>query len=434
MSRRTVSPLPADDHSNGWQALLPPRLGKPPLMGDQSADWVVIGAGFTGLSAARRLGELRPNDRILLLEAERVSDGASGRNSGFIIDLPHNVDAQSVEDQESNNRVRRLNRAAIANLKDLIDRHAIDCDWSELGKIHAAIEPAGEREIASLARGLEAMGEAYDLLSRDQLADILGTPYYSQGLRTASCVVMQPAALVRGLADSLPDAVQLCENSPVSSFEKAAQGWRLTTPQGSVTTPKLLLATDAFTRCFGFLESRLVPVYTYASLTPPLSIKGAPEWAVLPAHKAGTTLRRLKDGRVLVRNSFRYGGDFTCSDAHLARARHWHLKSLKDRWPEAPAVFENSWGGVVCFSRNFTPFFGQLAEGLYAAAGTNGVGAAKGTIAGRLLAESILGHESPLLSDITAYPPPVRNPPEPLLGWAVSARLMLEQFAAGRER
>ena len=142
-----VTHLPKDDASCGWLALLgelpPPR----PLLGAHRAEWVVVGAGCTGLAAARRLAELLPETRILLLDGQRVGEGASGRNSGFIIDLPHNVDAQDIEDRAANERVQRLNLAAIAELKGLVDRHAIACDWQRGSKIHAAAEPVGEREL-----------------------------------------------------------------------------------------------------------------------------------------------------------------------------------------------------------------------------------------------------------------------------------------------
>jgi len=89
--RRRIAILPGDDDSNGWTRMLPPRRPRPPLEGDTRADWAVLGAGFAGLAAARRLAENRPNDRIVLIDAQAVADGASGRNSGFAIDLPHNV-------------------------------------------------------------------------------------------------------------------------------------------------------------------------------------------------------------------------------------------------------------------------------------------------------------------------------------------------------
>lgn len=88
---KKIGLLPQDDKTNGWSALLPARAPKPSLRGDVIADFVVIGAGFAGLGAARRLAELQPDAKIVVLDGQQLGEGSSGRNSGFAIDLPHNV-------------------------------------------------------------------------------------------------------------------------------------------------------------------------------------------------------------------------------------------------------------------------------------------------------------------------------------------------------
>jgi NADPH-dependent 2,4-dienoyl-CoA reductase/sulfur reductase-like enzyme len=94
MTAVAISKLPADDTTNGWSRILPPRTPEAPLQGDLRADWVVVGAGLAGLAATRRLAENRPEDKIVLLEAQEVGEGAAGRNSGFAIDLPHSLGSQ----------------------------------------------------------------------------------------------------------------------------------------------------------------------------------------------------------------------------------------------------------------------------------------------------------------------------------------------------
>ena len=86
-----ISRLPRDDKTNGWSAILAPRAAQPALTGDVAADWVVLGAGYAGLAAARRLAENEPDASIALIDAGEAGENASGRNSGFAIDLPHNV-------------------------------------------------------------------------------------------------------------------------------------------------------------------------------------------------------------------------------------------------------------------------------------------------------------------------------------------------------
>ena len=120
-----ISILPKDDRTNGWSAILPQRPITPALKGDQRADWVVIGAGYAVLAAARRLAENRPNEKVILLEAHEVGEGASGRNSGFAIDLPHNV-GSSLQELEGSHRFIRISRAAIHYLENAVQDGKIE--------------------------------------------------------------------------------------------------------------------------------------------------------------------------------------------------------------------------------------------------------------------------------------------------------------------
>jgi choline dehydrogenase-like flavoprotein len=143
MSSKQVSHLPVNDNSNGWR---PQRTPKASLEGSQTTDWVVIGAGFAGLAAARRLAENRPDDKIILLDAGETGENASGRNSGFAIDLPHVV-GSSMDELEGSHRYMALARAAIDYHETQIERHAIDCDWSQPGKYQTASSEQGVREM-----------------------------------------------------------------------------------------------------------------------------------------------------------------------------------------------------------------------------------------------------------------------------------------------
>ena len=129
-----ISVLPKDPRPSGWYAILPEPPPVRRLSGQQKADWVVVGAGFTGVAAARRLAELAPSSRIVLIEAQRAGMGASGRNAGFIIDVPHNADAAGSA-MEANQRILRLNRFAIAWLQELVEKHQIRCDWQAAASI-----------------------------------------------------------------------------------------------------------------------------------------------------------------------------------------------------------------------------------------------------------------------------------------------------------
>lgn len=436
-----VTVLPNDDDSCGWIATLPPLAPETRVVGEQSADWVVLGAGFTGLAAARRLAEHLPEARIVLLDAQRAGHGASGRNAGFIIDLPHHVDSTDIEDQEQNLRTRRLNHAAIAQLRGLVKKHDIDCYWSERGKWHCAIEDRGIRDLESFKRGLDALDEPYTELDAKELEAILGTSYYREGVHTPGNILMQPAALTRGLARSLPrNSVELLENSPVREIEYG-ETIHLTCPEGTVRTKNLILGTNGFTAGLGFLKDRLIPIFATGSLTRPLTGKeqealgGEGDWGVIAGDRMGTTLRYTRDRRIFVRNTFVYWPRMSMTEAERGRMRLWHERAFRARFPMLPDVrFEYTWGGNLCISRNHAPFFGKLMPNVYAAACHNGVGVAKGTITGTLIADYAVGADSDLLDDMLSFPRPAKLPPRPFRDIGARIAIDWQQYRAGRER
>lgn len=435
--------LPLDDASCGWYAALPAQPPVRRLVGEQRADYTVIGAGFAGLAAARRLGELMPEARILLVDAQRVGYGASGRNSGFVIDLPHKF-ALEHPDPAHKQRLLGLNRAAIAQLQGLVEHHAIDCQWSHAGKYQGAVGPRGLAYLDHFEHLLRDLGEPYRWVERDELSSVVGSQHYSRAIFTPGCYLMQPAALVTGLARSLPGNVELLEESAIHRLERDGKGgWRLHGVNGTICTSKLLLGTSIFTQEFGYLRNRLLPVMTFASWTRPLTDSemqiygGELNWGLTPADHAGTTVRMTQDRRLIIRNTYKHVPKYGRSTSDLMRAgvREDHRKAFLARFPQLANVpFTHTWGGVYAISRNFTNFFGELEPGVFASACDNGVGAAWGTISGTLLADLAVGGESSALRDIQAVTGmPSLNPPEPFLGLGVRSRIRLAAWNSRSE-
>ncbi|MDF3174612.1 FAD-binding oxidoreductase [Pseudomonas sp. ER28] len=438
MYRNTSTP--ADDNGCGWFHLSPSRLAKPAHNGRTEARWVVLGAGFTGLAAARQLALHYPDDQVVLVDAQQVGFGASGRNSGFAIDLPHDIGAADyIGDLPTARMNLKLNLRAQAILKQLIEQHRIDCQLRPDGKYQAAIEPKGLAVLDAYRSGLDKLGQPYEMFEGQDVADHLGTDFYRKALFTPGTLLLQPAALAKGLAESLPSNVVLYENTVITHLEQG-QRTKLKHKNGEIIADQLLLTNNAFASHFGFLTGRLLPIFTYASMTRPLTedeqarLGGKTTWGIIPADPFGSTLRRTPDQRLLVRNSFSFNPDGRAHQRYLDRAGRQHRASFERRFPMLSGMpFEYTWGGSMCLSRNHHSHFGTLAPSIHAALCCNGLGITRGTATGTLLADWLAGERDELIEFLLGSDGPNRNPPEPFLSIGVNLNLRWGQMRAGRE-
>ena len=249
--------------ASGWFAILPQPAPAKRLTGHHVADWVVVGAGVTGLAAARRLAELAPEARIILLEEFRVGYGASGRNAGFIIDTPH---LSEHFDVESNRCISRLVMAGRAELEHHVRQHQIECEWSPRGHLTAVVESKRAKHLEATCRALDAIGEEYEWIEGDALADVVGTSHYHAAVYTPRTVLMNPAALCRGLGNSLPDNnVEVYEETPVLRVQPGSPV-QIECAEGSINATSVLLTTNAFVTKLGFLKRDVFPLIACGSL------------------------------------------------------------------------------------------------------------------------------------------------------------------------
>lgn len=439
-----VTSLPQDDSTCGWYHLSARRQPRPSHRGDTAAPWVVIGAGFTGLAAARQLALNFPDDEVVLVEGQEVGYGTSGRNAGFAIDLPHDIGADDyIGDIAEAKKAMRLNLAGQNLLKELVGEYGIDCQLRCSGKYQAAVEDRGIAVLDAYRKGLDRLGADYDVVEGAELARHIGTHFYKKALFTPGTVLIQPSALVKGLADTLPANVTLYEHTVITEVQYRANGGAksvLLHALGTITADKLILANNAFGTHFGFLPRAFLPVFTYGSLTRPLTLAeqerlgGKAFWGLIPADPFGTTLRRTHDHRILVRNSFSFNADGRANPKYLQRFLARHKRSFARRFPMLADVgFDYTWGGGLAMARNHMGFFGELAPKVYGALGCNGLGVTRGTVTGHLLADWLAGKRSDLIDYLLQAPKPCGNPPEPLLSAGVNANLMWGQFKAGLE-
>jgi len=410
---------PCDPGPAAWNALLPPTAPRQALSGLQSADVVIIGAGFAGLSAARRLSELDSSRSIIVLEASTIADGPSGRNSGFMIDVPHDLASENYGGNlERDRKETRLNRYGIDYALQVKRDNALSDEIiNPCGKINGAVSERGNRHNQHYADYLDSLGEAYESLSTEQMKAVTGSDVYQSGIRTKGTTMIQPAAYIRGLAGDVEQrGVVLYENSQVLSLTRDGDSWQASTAEGSVKATAVILTVNGHLVDFGYCRQQLVHVFTYASMTRELSeseckrIGGESQWAITPADPLGTTVRRISGGagsRLIVRNRVSYAASLQVPHHKVQAMGKSQDKALVYRFPwMADIPFEYRWGGRLCLSLNSVPVFGELEPNLFAACCQNGLGTAKGSAYGKLVAELLSGEASDLLDDELQHPAP----------------------------
>lgn len=440
-----VTKRPVDPGVSGWNAILPDRAAPTVLEDAITADWLIIGAGYAGLSAARRLKQLDTSAKIVVVDAVRVAEGPAGRNSGFMIDLPHDLASSDYGGAVESDKLKtRANRRGISFASEIAQEFQFTKEAFEIkGKINAAASEKGHAHNLEYAQHLNALGEESELLDATAMKGVTGIDYYRSGLFTPGCAIIQPALYVRSLADALRNiGVQVFENSPVVSLERRGD-WVAKTPSGQVTAPKVILAVNGHLNSFGFAKRQFMHVFTYGSMTRALSedeverLGGTENWGVTPSDPLGSSVRKIAGTgghRIIVRNRFTYDPAMEVSGAKVARMGRSHDRSFDARFPMLKGVeMEYRWGGRLCVSYNDVQLISELDEGLFSACCQNGLGTAKGTLAGLLAAELAQGIDSPELRNALGEEAPSKLPPEPLMNIGANAYLRWQEMKAGAE-
>ncbi|MEE4076067.1 MULTISPECIES: NAD(P)/FAD-dependent oxidoreductase [Pseudomonas] len=447
MTTHSIKRLPVDTGVSGWEAISTRSTPVRTLDGSVTADWLIIGAGFAGLSAARRLSQLRPDDSIVVVDAHEIAKGPAGRNSGFMIDVPHSLSSgeYSVAGESATSREIAQNRFAIDFASKAAQEYGMSATtFDPSGKINACASARGARLNINYAKSLKSIGERYELLDTAQMREITGSDYYSGGLFTPGAVVIQPAQYIRDLADGLSTKISLYEHSPIIELSRSGADWTARSTKGAITAPKVILAVNGHIEDFGHFQGRLLHVFTYASMTAGFRDDvakgrgtGRDSWALLPADPMGATVRKISaqgQSRIVIRTRFTYDPSIQVTAARVAEVAREQRESLDARFPELKAVaLEFSWAGRLCLSRNSAAAFGEVEENLYSACCENGLGTVKSTLAGVLAAELATGTHSRFLDDFSSSPGPSKLPPKILTRLGVRSVISWQALRAGRE-
>ena len=429
-----------NDNSCSWVNDLNPRTNIQTLSSDLSCEWLVVGAGYTGLSAARKLGQLYPNQKILLVDAQLAGEGASSRNSGYLVDTTLNDGFTSNKELENYKKKSDIYKLGIDVVKKFIKEHQVDCDWNECGKYFASSNIEDKRILENFSDTLSKLGFVHNLIFNKDLTKRLGTNFYNVALHTKGGILLHPGKLVRAMIDTLPENVILYENSLLLNWKKINGLINCNFKNGSIKSKKIIFATNGFLKSLGIKTNYNFPITLTASMTRPLTEKefssiGEPkEWGVLPVRPMGATIRMTKDRRILIRNTAEVHNPSLMSKSNLEKRSIKQKIGIKKRFPQLPDdIIQSTWSGIVSRTRNSSQIFEKIHENIFVAGCYNGSGIGVGTLFGEQIAIKASNEHTKEIETIEARKKPTWLPPQPFLDLGVKARLMYERLRARSE-
>lgn len=402
-------------------------------------DFVVVGAGYGGFGAANRLHELYPEAKVAVFEALRIGANDSGKNAGFLIDVPHKF-GDDILTPEDEKWTVRLNCFAIDKMREIIKREKLEVDWSEHGKYLAAREKRFWKILDHDREILDRMNMEYEDLDESELARRLGTSYYNRAIYNPGSVLVNPADVVRGLFTTLGPNVHIFEKCPVMQISNAEAAPVVTLLNGKkIRTGAVIVTAGPFLQELGLSGHKFCPIISYGALSRQLtpdeleSFKHIEPWGVTAANSAGTTVRFTRDNRLFVRNGLLYGTHYTCSPEQIRNSQKLLRKAFNNRFPAHTHVnFEYLWGGMIHLTMNSKPVFGRSGNVFFAGVG-EGAGIAKVYTMGHFLSEWANNIRSEELEYMKKDEKPSWLPPEPFCTIGAGVRLMYEGINAQGE-
>ena len=429
-----------NDNNCSWIKDLSPRNNIQTLSSDLNCEWLIIGAGYTGLSAARKLGQIYPNKKVLLIDAQLAGEGASSRNSGYLVDTTLNDGFTSNKDLENYKKKTDIYKLGIDAVKKFIKEHQVDCDWNECGKYFASSKVEDKKILENFSETLSKLNYEHKILFTKNLSKKLGTSFYNVALYTKGGILLHPGKLVRAMIDTLPENVILYENSPLLNWKKNNGIINCNFKNGSIKTNKIIFATNGFTKSLGIKVNYNFPITLTASMTRPLTYKefksiGEPkEWGVLPIRPMGATIRMTKDRRILIRNTAEVHNPYKMTQSDLKKRSLKQRIGIKKRFSQLPDdIIQSTWSGIVSRTRNSSQIFEKIEENIFVAGCYNGSGIGVGTLFGEQIAIKASKEHSKEIETIEARNKPTWLPPQPFLDIGVRARLIYERIRAKSE-
>ena len=429
-----------NDKYCSWINELNHRTNIRSLLSNEECDWLIIGAGYTGLSAARKLGQINSNLKIILVDAQLAGEGASGRNSGYLVDTTLNDGFTTNKELHDYKKKVDIYSLGIDVVKKFIKEYQVDCDWNESGKYFASSKIEDKKILYNFSNTLYKLGFEHSIFGNKELSKRLGTSFYNIGLYTKGGILLHPGKLVRAMVDALPSNVFLYENSCLLNWSKNKDFISCNFKNGIIKSKNIIFAVNGFLKSLGIKSNYNFPISLTASMTRRLSDEefksiGEPkEWGVLPVRPMGATIRMTKDRRILIRNTAEVHSPFNMPRDLLQKRSLNQKIGIQKRFPHLPKdIIRSSWSGIVSRTRNSSQIFEKIDNNIFAAGCYNGSGIGVGTLFGEQIALKASEHNTKEIEIIEARNKVTLLPPEPFLSVGIRARLLFERIKAKSE-
>lgn len=446
-------PGEADRHSIYWWDTEPVLPG-PPLEGPIKCDVCIVGGGYTGLWTAHFLKQAEPSLDVHVVESSWAGAGASGHNDGYamtVLDMSqhHLVAHHGAEPAAA---AHGAVAQSVVEMGEFCAEHDVDAEFELNGFVAFATNPGQMERLERDYEAAVAMGVDHDfeLMDAEGARALVSSPIVQGALKEGRSAILNPQKLVRGLARVVRgQGVTIHERTPALEIDRGGSRPRVVTPNGAVTADQVVVATNAYQHAFEPFRNKVIPIWSYAMVTEPLSDEqlGRVSW---PGREGFEDKRNyITIGRPTADNRVLWGGRlapyYFNNDMDLRHIRnprvHGELREAFDQffpmWQDVR--FTHAYGGCVAITGSFVPCFGRLDDGVVYGYGYNGHGVAPSHTGGKILRDLVLRRESEYTSLFFVNGRERGFPPEPLrlIGARLTERLLERQdrqFDAGKGR
>ena len=403
------------------------------LVGDTSADLVIVGGGFTGLWTALLATEQDPGRDVLLLEGDRIGAGASGRNGGFMAaSLTHGLGNGLARWPAELATLVRMGHENLDAIEATIAENGMQVDFARTGELDVATEPHQVAELAELVEQGARFGEDLVLLDREATRAMVDSPLYrSAVLDRTGVALVDPAKLAWELARVVrARGVRVHEHTRVTGVDRDPSGVLVRTEHGAVRAGQVAIGTSAYRNPLRRVRPYVIPVYDYALMTEPLTDA---QWASIGWDFRGGVgdsnnqfhyTRPTADGRILwggYEAIYHFGSRMDPSLDRDDRTYAVLAENFFRTFPQLEGLtFSHAWGGAIDTCSRFSAFWGTTHGGRVAySVGYTGLGVGATRFGAQMMLDLLAGRDTERTRLEMARTRPIPFPPEPVRATAV---------------